>query len=343
MIWPVQLVIPLLFGIVVLFFSTGRFSSRDLRHTESLRPLPSLESCVQPSPPAPYVQTTEPENDIISHVQTMQNRNFRVSVVDVPWGKPVMMAFPDWIDTPSHPGVTWYQQAWYNHTFNGDYINSHLAQVLKTCNSNSAMFQFGSHLAIYPVLAAVQGCVAVAVEGYKSHLAYIRTSALLNGPAVASRFNLVHRAVASESGKVVRFATSGVASEAEQKFIEVSTTTIDEVVFSMQERFQFKQVAFMIIDVEGSDLDAVRGAQKTITSGLVKIFEVEVWYKHEGHVRSANEAVDLGLFFQAGYVGHWNPGMSARSLTELWVKMEEFCREREGSFSCGNDIVFWKE
>jgi FkbM family methyltransferase len=109
------------------------------------------------------------------------------------------------------------------------------------------------------------------------------------------KFEVIHKAVGEKPGKVYFTNLGGAdtgnkvvdpAEEGEENLVEIELTTIDQEV---QQRGM--QPAFIKIDVEGQDLNALKGARSTLTSGCVKL----VMFEHN----SRDELAPLLDFFKS--------------------------------------------
>jgi hypothetical protein len=276
-------------------------------------------------------------SNVYALTQELGDRRFVVSTMDISWGKSFLMAFPDPnLSHAQYPGGPWYKVAWENHTIAD--VETHYQDWLKgKCTSSSEMvFQFGSHLGVYPLLAAAQGCTGMTVDGYPPHLLHIALSANLN--AFANRFHTLHAAIGKENG-VARFAKNGVALGAEV-FDEVPMTTIDDVFWKAKSEIGFKKSPLVIIDVEYSDQDALLGGQRTIASRLIDTFYVEIWLHVEGKSRSEQDLLPMNLFKSAGYTGDINQ-LPINSAADLIKNRDFLCKHQLATTkNCLVDVHF---
>jgi FkbM family methyltransferase len=101
-------------------------------------------------------------------------------------------------------------------------------------------------------------------EFMDASLAVLRRNLALN-PGLASRVEIVERALWDRSGQTITFAeragqaTSVSVQETDAK-LEIETIAIDDYV----ERAGLERVDFLKLDIEGSELDALRGAERTL-------------------------------------------------------------------------------
>jgi FkbM family methyltransferase len=118
---------------------------------------------------------------------------------------------------------------------------------------------WGDTALYFAALAGDHGRVLVA-ECIPENLAILRDNLALN-PKLATCIDVIPKAVGSQSGEKLRFSRTGAGSRPVKEdgpAVEVETTTIDDLVADCP------QVNFIKMDIEGTELEALRGAEKTI-------------------------------------------------------------------------------
>ena len=118
---------------------------------------------------------------------------------------------------------------------------------------------WGDTALYFAALVGDQGRVLVA-ECIPENLAILRDNLALN-PKLATPIGVIPKAVGSESGEKIRLSRAGAGSrrvEEDAGAIEVDTITIDDLARDCP------QVDFIKMDFEGAELEALRGAEKTI-------------------------------------------------------------------------------
>jgi FkbM family methyltransferase len=288
-------------------------------------------------PPQPIPNTP---SSILATVRKIPTHNFRASVVHVPWGSDFMVAFPDYDERPIYPGADWYKSVWSTHDFGGTIAA--MEQYLAGKCKGGIMFQFGSHLGIFPLLAAAQGCFAVAVEANPRHHGYMATSAALNGPAYQARFDSYWHAAGSPNGpRTLKFGISTAAQNDDVNAVEVEVKTIDELVARAQAQFRFSSIPLVIIDVEYADQLALQGATQLIQSRKVAVFDIETWLIVEGKARTLQDLQPLQVLFDAKYVIE-RPRMIS-SVEGVFALQKELCTPsmyNATGESCLTDLYF---
>lgn len=119
----------------------------------------------------------------------------------------------------------------------------------------------GAHLGTFALAAAAIGCKVVAVEASADNAAMLRASAALNG------FHELHvlRAAAMDGPEDVTFSANGpwgrvTSDDVAAAEAAVPAVTVDEVLFE----FGWGGAAFVKMDVEGSELRALRGMSRML-------------------------------------------------------------------------------
>jgi len=142
-----------------------------------------------------------------------------------------------------------------------------------------AMLDCGANLGYWSVLAssAPYGRHAVvAIEASRANCELLRRNAEANG----ERFSILHRAVYSQSTQLVRlyghrhYGKSLLPDwhpDGEGQVEEVETITIDD---AADRYFPGRRYPLLLkIDVEGSEIEAIRGARKAADEGALIIYE----------------------------------------------------------------------
>jgi FkbM family methyltransferase len=164
----------------------------------------------------------------------------------------------------------------------GRVLDEHLVGLmLALVNPGDLVLDLGAHVGSFSLAAAAAGCRVVAVEASPANVALLRASAARNGFA---DLHVVHAAVSDAPG-TLDFCARGpwghVATEAvDLPTITVPAVTVDELLAELG----MGRPAFVKIDIEGSEIPAIRGM-----AGLLGTPDAPtLLYESNGHT--------LGLF-----------------------------------------------
>ncbi len=151
-----------------------------------------------------------------------------------------------------------------------------LSIFLKLCENNFTVFDVGANSGFYSILPALKSST-VSVHSFEpnpTNLKRLRTNVVLNN---ANNITIVPKAIGDkiskisftiptneqlcyESSAIEDFSKSFHQGKIEWKNVEVEQTTIDHYI----EESNIAQLNLIKIDVEGYEINALEGAQKTI-------------------------------------------------------------------------------
>lgn len=191
-------------------------------------------------------------------------------------GRPDRLLAPNWVVTPLKiPGGPQFDMV-VDPTI-GDpiatmYASGHglvfsdLVEVMLACiEPGNFVLDLGAHLGTFALAAAAAGCHVVAIEASPTNVALLRASAALNG---FHNLRVLHAAVSDKPG-FLEFAphgpwghVAGAVPDSDVPLISVPAITVDE----MMPEVGLPRVDFIKMDVEGSELNALRG-MKSLLSG----------------------------------------------------------------------------
>eukprot|EP01041_Mallomonas_annulata_P012822 gene12822-27035_t len=211
---------------------------------------------------------------------------------------PFWMAFHDF--NTSINGANWYKRAWNEHTFDGVEFIDHVLDIIP-CQPRSWVIQIGAHLGIFPQQGVARGCLGLSVEGSKEHIQAIQFTAAINNHQ--NKHFIVHAAGGEKDGDIYFVADKVYHNIKDIKYTSktiiqhVKMITIDSLISNYIKPLDI--INTLIIDVEGYENEVLLGANKTIASGIVKFFHIEVWLVKDG-VR-VTEFPGLALLEHYGY------------------------------------------
>ncbi len=133
--------------------------------------------------------------------------------------------------------------------------------MLAMVGPGQCVLDLGAHVGTFALAAAARGCKVLAVEASAENAAMLRASAALNG------FSELHvvRAAAMDGPADVTFSSNGpwgrvTSDDATPTETTVPAVTVDELLFE----FGWGGAAFVKMDVEGSELRALRGMSRML-------------------------------------------------------------------------------
>lgn len=178
-----------------------------------------------------------------------------VGVSTVEWGNVrVRIAYPADVSTDRDPVAVAYREGQIGH----------LASLLETATPvlrpGDRVLDLGAHLGGFALVAAALGCEVIAVEASPQNAALVRRSAAENGFA---NLKVVHAAVADRAGSVEFFSHGPwgqVAAGPGAATVQVPAVRIDDILAE----HGWADVRFIKLDVEGSELAAVRGMRQLL-------------------------------------------------------------------------------
>lgn len=140
-------------------------------------------------------------------------------------------------------------------------------------------------------------------EFIQSNIDVLNKNKSLN-PKYSGKINLVPHPVWSETGKELFFDENGPASRVEDKPFagfkgKTTTLSIDDLVA----KENLKRVDFIKMDIEGAELPALKGAEKTIRAFKPKL-AICVYHKKDDFISIPNYLVNLNLGYKF-YLGHY--------------------------------------
>jgi FkbM family methyltransferase len=139
-----------------------------------------------------------------------------------------------------------------------------------------------------------------AYECVPYNLAIFQRNMDLN-PGLASRITLISKALWGSSGAALSFFQNGPASHAAEKAtgLSVETQSIDNLV---SER-SLSRVDFIKMDIEGSETNALLGAEQTIRRYRPRL-AISVYHNIEDFIRIPEWIANLGLGYRM-YLDHF--------------------------------------
>jgi FkbM family methyltransferase len=159
----------------------------------------------------------------------------------------------------------------------GEYPDTHLFHLLRELlPSGGRVMDVGAHIGTFSLLAAAAGYEVLAVEASASNAALLRESVAANG---WSNLHIAEVAISDEPG-ILRFSAFGpyghvFTEENNMPSIEIEAATVDGVL----ERFHWDRVDFIKMDIEGSEVKALRGMRKALAARPTPC----LFYESNGH------------------------------------------------------------
>lgn len=135
-------------------------------------------------------------------------------------------------------------------------------------------------------------------ECVPSNLAILKRNLDLN-PGLARKISIVPKALDREAGKTIHFSENGPGSCGAVKGIEVTTDTIDNLADSNG----LERVDFVKMDIEGAEMDALMGGEKTIRAHRPRL-AISVYHSLQDFVRIPRWIASLGLGYKF-YLDHF--------------------------------------
>lgn len=135
-------------------------------------------------------------------------------------------------------------------------------------------------------------------ECIPSNIAVLKKN-LERNPELAQKISLVPNALDRKPGKTLIFSNNGPASHSAPEGVSVTTDTIDNLVSNNG----LKRVDFIKMDIEGAEMDALIGAERTIRSCRPRL-AISVYHSLQDSVRIPKwiASLDLGYKF---YLDHF--------------------------------------
>ena len=152
-------------------------------------------------------------------------------------------------------------------------------------NINSGIFiDIGSNVGKYTVMVGKRiKEKVISIEPETNNLIMLKESVKINN---LNNVYLVGSACSSKNGKKLLFIGDGVGRHSfyRDKLIdstgtlEVDTKKLDTIVFKILKNDEIRNISFIKIDVEGAELDVIRGAVNTLKMSHPKVL-IEIWDK----------------------------------------------------------------
>ncbi len=118
-------------------------------------------------------------------------------------------------------------------------------------------------------------------------------------PQLAQKISLVPKALHREPGRTLHFADSGPGSHTVEKGFQVHTDSIDNLV----DTNRLRRVDFIKMDIEGGEMDALIGAERTIRSHRPRL-AISVYHSLDDFVSIPNWIAGLKLGYKL-YLDHF--------------------------------------
>ena len=173
----------------------------------------------------------------------------------------------------------------------------YLSLMLQLVQPGQLVLDLGAHVGTFSLAAAAAGCRAVAVEAAPHNVELLRASVTRNG---FHDVRVVHAAASDEPGTVQfwprgpwgRLATPG----ADEPSVTVPAVTVQDLLLELGEGWP----SFVKIDVEGSELRAMRGMREmlAVPSGP------PVLYESNGHTLAFYDTTPNDLVAQMESLGY---------------------------------------
>lgn len=137
-------------------------------------------------------------------------------------------------------------------------------------------------------------------------------------PELAARTSLIERGVWHISGKTLSFIEGGGGSridESNQASFKITTSTIDDIVDSLD----LPRVDFIKMDIEGAELNALKGAVKTLKRFRPKLavclyHSPDDFYKIPAFLNALNLEYEFSMNHH--YVNTWETVLYAKKITQ---------------------------
>lgn len=151
-----------------------------------------------------------------------------------------------------------------------------LTFLTKFLRPQDVFYDVGANAGAYSVFAAGLGCRVVSFEPVPATFARLRENAELNDPG---RFSLQMRAVGASIGRVRMTVQHGpgnrvLRADESDAFVEVDVVTLDSV------RPDSPEPTFIKADIEGFELEMLRGATEVLQSERLMGLMIETFRPH---------------------------------------------------------------
>ncbi|MGH2810709.1 MAG: FkbM family methyltransferase, partial [Actinomycetota bacterium] len=139
---------------------------------------------------------------------------------------------------------------------------AYLGLMLSQLSQGDAVLDLGSFIGTYSLTAAAAGCRVVSVDASPNNAALLRASAARNG---FRHLHVVHAAVSDSAGSVDFFA-HGPWGRLNHEGIDKPTVSVWALrVDDLVSRMGWDRVSFIKMDVEGSEVAALRGMPRLLS------------------------------------------------------------------------------
>ncbi len=135
-------------------------------------------------------------------------------------------------------------------------------------------------------------------ECIPSNIKILKKNLELN-PELAEKISLVSKALYREPGKTMIFSDHGPGSHSAAEGVTVTTDTIDNLVNTAR----LQRVDFIKMDIEGAEIDALIGAERTIRSYRPRL-AISLYHSLQDFVRIPQWIASLGLGYKL-YLDHF--------------------------------------
>jgi FkbM family methyltransferase len=186
-----------------------------------------------------------------------------------------------------------------------------LRRLLEVVREGDTFFDVGANIGTVTIPVAITGAECLAFEPAPSNAARLAENAELNG---LGNVTVIEAAMWSETGTVALrvdgaegSGTSRVVDQGSEATLEVPAATVD--------RFAGGGAAapdLLKVDVEGAELEVLRGAEATLGAGRVREVFVET-HPLALAKRGSSEAEVAGLLGELGYAEVWATGRATET------------------------------
>jgi FkbM family methyltransferase len=139
-------------------------------------------------------------------------------------------------------------------------------EALKLIKPGATMIELGSWWCYYSLwfLKTIKNGKAICCEPDPENIKLGKTNMRLNGYATPKDMVFLQAAAGSEDGKTIEFLTE------KRKLVKVPIRSVD----SLLEEMKVDEVEILHMDIQGAELDALKGARKSIRSGKIRFIFV---------------------------------------------------------------------
>lgn len=168
--------------------------------------------------------------------------------------------------------------------------------MLDVVRPGDKVLDLGAHVGTFSLAAAAAGAYVVAFEGSPRNVALLRESARRN---VFTNLRVVHAAVGNRAG-TIEFFDDGAHGRVSVPGEDGATVSVPEVtVGDVLAELGWRPVAFVKMDVEGSEIDAIRGMSAVLEADAPAIL-----YEANGHTLALHDATPEALMAELERLGY---------------------------------------